>query len=96
MTADQYKAPEHLVQMLAANMPEPRSPYPQPEKWAAHVRDLTNLIWASAFHAGTEYGLSIKLMTEPQRMLVVTEEERRALLERLDGEAPPEADRGSQ
>lgn len=56
---NELRAPDHIVRMIAALAPLPRTPTgPTPQQWAAQIRVLADRIWAEAFLAGGAHTLA--------------------------------------
>lgn len=86
------EAPEHLVNGLALQFPEPRSQRgPQPEAWRQLLQDHANRIWIEAFHHGAQYGISLAQQT---KYILISDADHSTFMEKYKDQLgyDPEAD----
>lgn len=71
-TFENFKAPEHLVDLISAVAPEPRriNGITDPKAWRESLGVIAQAIWMQGWHSGATYQASIA----PARMIVTTEE----------------------
>lgn len=93
LRAKMHTPPEHLIALVAKHVPAPEQPFPGPwptaqlAKWHRDecVRIATQ-IWAEAWHAGFTAGGAHVLATQSVKYMVVTEEEKARIVERMEAE----------
>lgn len=80
-------APDHVVEHIASLITPPRwADERTARRVQAQARITADRFWAEAYFAGFREGFGLAEAAQPQRYMVVTAEEREAMLDRLEAE----------